>query len=102
MTTRRDFAKTLSAAAVGYVFRPLAPSPQPLAPSHKLDRVGLQLYTVRQAMEHDMEGTLAKVAEAGDGGGGVARYFGHPPEKVRAMLGNPGPAAPLARMGAPA
>src|SRR2546425_11845371 len=99
MTTRRDFAKTLSAAAVGYVFRPLAPSPQPLAPSHKLDRVGLQLYTVRQAMEHDMEGALAKVAEAGDGGGGVARYFGHPPKKGRGVLGHPRLPPPSAHMG---
>jgi len=59
MTDRRDFIKALGAAAVGPTLWPLAPSPYHRAPSRKLDRVGLQLYTVRQAMEHDMEGTLA-------------------------------------------
>src|SRR2546428_11656070 len=99
MTSRRDFAKALSAAAVGYCFSPWPPSPQPLAPSHRLDRGGLQLYTVRQAMEHDMEGTLAKVAEAGYGEVEFAGYFGHPPKEVRAMLEHHGLAAPSAHMG---
>jgi len=65
MTSRRDFTKTLSAAVLGYAFRPLAPSPRPLAPNRKLDRIGLQLYTVRHEMEKDFAGTIAKVAAAG-------------------------------------
>src|SRR5207249_253605 len=98
MTDRRDFIKALGAAAVGPTLWPLAPSPYHRAPSRKLDRVGLQLYTVRQAMEHDMEGTLAKVAEAGYGEVEFAGYFGHTPKEVRAMLEHHGLAAPSAHM----
>jgi len=50
-------------------------------------------------MEHDMEGTLAKVAEAGYGEVEFAGYFGHPPKEVRAMLEHHGLAAPSAHMG---
>src|SRR5207249_8412126 len=55
-------------------------------------------YTVRQAMEHDMEGTLAKVAEAGYGEVEFAGYFGHTPKEVRAMLEHHALAAPSAHM----
>ena len=30
--------------------------------AHSIDRVGLQLYTVREAMKTDFEGSIAKVA----------------------------------------
>ncbi len=99
MTSRRDFAKTLSAAALGYAFRPLAPSPQPLAPRRKLDRIGLQLYTVRHEMEHDFEGTLAQVASAGYREVEFAGYFGKSPQEVRAMLDRHGLSAPAAHQG---
>jgi sugar phosphate isomerase/epimerase len=94
MTSRRDFTKTLSAAALGYAFRPLAPNPQPLAPSHKLDRIGLQLYTVRDRMAKDVDGTLAEVAAAGYREVEFAGYFGKSPQEIRAMLDRHGLAAP--------
>src|SRR6266566_1600779 len=65
MMERRDFVRTLGAAALGQVLQPRAPSPYPLAPLHKLDRIGLQLYTVRHAMEKDVEGTIARVDKNG-------------------------------------
>src|SRR2546429_617802 len=86
MITRRDFTKTVSAAALGYAFRPLAPNPRPLAPSRKLDRVGLQLYTVRDRMAKDVDGTLAEVAAAGYREVEFAGYFGKSPQEIRAML----------------
>ena len=86
MTSRRDFAKTLSAAALGYALRPLAPSRQPLAPRRKLDRIGLQLYTVRHQMEKDIEGTIARVAATGYREVEFAGYFGKSPRDVRALL----------------
>ncbi len=94
MTSRRDFAKTLSAAALGYALRPLAPSPQPLAPRRKLGRIGLQLYTVRHQMEKDVEGTIARVAATGYREVEFAGYFGKSPRDVRALLDHHGLSSP--------
>src|SRR2546426_10886948 len=99
MTSRRDFTKTLSAAALGYVFRPLAPSPQPLAPRRKLDRIGLQLYTVRHELEKDFAATIAKVAAAGYQEVEFAGYFGgKSPADVKALLDHHGLTAPSAHI----
>src|SRR3989454_8759866 len=98
MTSRRDFTKTLSAAALGYVFRPLAPSPQPLAPRRKLDRIGHQLYTVRHELEKDFDATIAKVAAAGYQEVEFAGYFGKSPADVKALLDHHGLTAPSAHM----
>ncbi len=94
MTSRRDFAKTLSAAALGYALRPLVPSPQPLAPRRKLGRIGLQLYTVRHQMEKDVEGTIARVAATGYREVEFAGYFGKSPRDVRALLDHHGLSSP--------
>src|SRR6266702_3765421 len=64
MTDRREFVQTLGAAAAAYLLHPRAPNPNPLVPS-KIERVGLQLYTVRHEMEKDVEGTIARVAVIG-------------------------------------
>jgi sugar phosphate isomerase/epimerase len=73
---------------------------------HHIDRVGIQLYTVRAAMKTDFEGTIAKVAATGykevefaglfspDGG-----YFGRSPKDVRAILDQNGLAAPSTHVG---
>jgi sugar phosphate isomerase/epimerase len=53
---------------------------------HRIERLGLQLYTVRTEMEKDFEGTLAKVAAAGYREVEVAGYFDQDPKKVRAIL----------------
>ena len=58
MTTRRSFLKSTSLFSAGLM---LAPS----AVNLKSPLVGLQLYTVRDAMEKDPQGTLAKVAAIG-------------------------------------
>src|SRR3984893_8274965 len=56
------------------------------AGSPKLDRIGVQLYTVREAMKGDFEGTLAKVAAIGYSEVEFAGYFDHAPKDVRAVL----------------
>src|SRR5881296_4662545 len=99
MTSRRDFAMTLSAAALGYVFHPLAPRLQPLAPTRKLDRIGLQLYTVRDEMKKDVEGTIAKVAAIGYNEVEFAGYFGKAPTEVRAILDRHGLSSPSVHTG---
>src|SRR5436190_863509 len=91
MMERRDFVRTLGAAALGQVLQPRAPSPYPLAPLHKLDRIGLQLYTVRHAMEKDVEGTIARVAATGYREVEFAGYFGKSARDVRGLLAKTDP-----------
>src|ERR671929_959096 len=56
---RRTFLGTMTAATV------LSSRLSWAADEHKIDKIGLQLYTVRDAMKKDMEGTIAKVAQTG-------------------------------------
>src|ERR1051326_8438031 len=90
MTDRREFVQTLGAAAAAYLLHPRAPNPYSRTPLHKIDRIGLQLYTVRDEMKKDVEGTLAGVAEAGYGEVEFAGYFGKSPAEIRAMLDHHG------------
>jgi sugar phosphate isomerase/epimerase len=94
MMERRDFVRTLGAAALGSVLQPPATNPNPRVPLRKLDRVGLQLYTVRHQMEKDVEGTIARVAATGYREVEFAGYFGKPPRDVRAMLDHHGLSSP--------
>ena len=45
--------------------------------------IGLQLYSVRNEMEKDFEGTLAKVADMGYEGVEFAGLFGHSPHAIQ-------------------
>src|SRR6476661_1449003 len=67
--------------------------------AHKIDRIGLQLYTVRDAMKTDFEGTLAKVAATGYQEVEFAGYFDHSPKDVRAILEKNGLASPSCHVG---
>jgi sugar phosphate isomerase/epimerase len=58
MTSRRDFVKSAALLSAGVLA-----SPSLLAAPKKY--IGLQLYTVRDAMQQDPAGTLAKVAQMG-------------------------------------
>ncbi|WP_339324216.1 sugar phosphate isomerase/epimerase family protein [Paenibacillus sp. FSL W8-0194] len=49
-------------------------------------KLGLQLYTVREQMEQDFEGTLKKVAELGYQGVEFHTFFGRPASEVKALL----------------
>ena len=49
-------------------------------------KYGLQLYSVRDAMEVDFEGTLKKVADMGYTYVEFAGFFDHPAEEVKALL----------------
>jgi len=53
-------------------------------------KVGLQLYTVRDYLERDFEGTLRKVAELGYQGVEFAGFYGRTPEQVKAILDETG------------
>jgi sugar phosphate isomerase/epimerase len=65
---------------------------------HKLDKIGLELYTVRDLMQNDFEGTLAKVAQIGYREVEFAGLFDHTPQEVRAMLERHGLTAPASHV----
>ena len=56
------------------------------AGEHKIEKLGVQLYTVRDQMKADFDGTIAKVAQIGYKEVEFAGYFGHTPQQVRAVV----------------
>lgn len=64
------------------------------AAEHKINRIGVQLYTVRDLMKDDFEGTIAKVAQIGYKEVEFAGYFGRTGQQVRAVLEKNGLTAP--------
>ena len=64
----------------------------------RVQPVGLQLYTVRDLMKADFDGTLAAVAKAGYGEVEFAGYFGRTPAQVKASLSRAGLVAPSAHI----
>ena len=101
MTRRRDFMTTLGAAAVGYALPRRARSLDRGAPLGKLNRIGLELYSVRDAMHKDPEGTLAAVRAMGYSDVELLWSFGNfgrTTEQVRASLDHEGLRAPSAHI----
>jgi len=86
---RRTFIETSVATAVLTTLPTKA-----FADEHKISKVGLQLYTVRDEMKTDFEGTIAKVAAIGYKEMEFAGYFGHSPKDVRAILDKNGLTSP--------
>ena len=64
-----------------------------------LERIGVQLYTVRSLMENDVAGTLEQVAAVGYDEVEFAGYFGHSAAEIREMLDQVGLVAPAAHVG---
>ncbi len=86
---RRTFIETSVAAAVV--------SSQPMwaaETTHRISRIGLQLYTVRDMMKTDFDGTIAKVAQIGFKEVEFAGYFGKPAKEVRATIDKNGLTSP--------
>ena len=54
--------------------------------SGRVDPIGLQLYTVRRAMEANFDSTLSRVAATGYRAVEFAGYFGSTPRKVSDSL----------------
>jgi sugar phosphate isomerase/epimerase len=96
---RRTFVKSLGAAAAALSLPPAVALAA--EESKKLDRIGLQLYTLRRDMERDFEGTLKAVADIGYKEVEFAGYFGRSPATVRAILDRLNLAAPAAHIGSP-
>ena len=65
-----------------------------LPAEHRLKAVGVQLYTVRGAMQSDFDGTLARVAKIGYQEVEFAGYFGHSAKDISALLAKNGLTSP--------
>jgi sugar phosphate isomerase/epimerase len=87
---RRDFLQ-LGAALLGLGW-------PTLRPSDRLDRIGIQLYSLRGEMAKDFERTLARVAAIGYAEVEFADYFGRPARQVAAALDRAGLRAPSAHV----
>jgi sugar phosphate isomerase/epimerase len=84
--TRREFLASVPCAAAGAALlksRPAFASPFGLP-------IGLQLYSVRESLAKDYEGTLRKVAAAGYQEVEAAGYFDHSPQQVKQAMGAAG------------
>ncbi len=92
---RRTFIGTSVAAALAASVRPTGAA----SPTHKIERIGLQLYTVRDAMKKDFDGTIAKVAATGYKEVEFAGYFDHAPKDIRALLEKNGLTSPSCHVG---
>jgi sugar phosphate isomerase/epimerase len=66
------------------------------AAAHHIDRVGLQLYTVRELMKQDFDGTIAGVAKIGYKEVEFAGYFGKTPKEAKAVIDGNGLTSPSA------
>jgi sugar phosphate isomerase/epimerase len=88
MLDRRSFLWTVTATTL------LARRFSWAAAEHKIEKIGLQLYTVRDAMQRDFEGTLAQVAAIGYTQVEFAGYFDRSPKDIRSLLDRNGLISP--------
>ena len=101
--TRRSFLKHMAlfggALAAGACSPGVQGSGSGAASAVRADRIGLQLYTVRDQMEKDFTGTLERVAQIGYREVEFAGYFNHTPEQVRQLLDRLGLRSPSVHVG---
>jgi sugar phosphate isomerase/epimerase len=95
MISRREFVQTAALAAATVVPRALRALPG----AARLDRIGLQLYTVRSEMSKSVESTLERVAAIGYKEVEFAGYFNREPAKLRETLDKLGLASPSTHLG---
>ena len=88
---RRTFLKTAGTVSAATLFTSRFGW---AAGEHKIDKVDVQLYTVRDLMKNDFEGTIASVAKTGYKEVEFAGYFGRTGKQVRDVLDKNGLKAP--------
>src|SRR5258706_14207357 len=87
---RREFVQTMAAIGATTVFCRVPSA----AACGGIEKIGIQLYTVRDQMKADFEGTLAPIAEIGYKEVEFAGYFNHSPADVKAILDRHGLSSP--------
>lgn len=90
ITDRREFLALMSALVASSSTSPIL--------GNKLQSVGLQLYTVRDLLERDFEGTLAEVARLGYRQVEFAGIAGSSPEQTLTIMKRHGLIAPAAHV----
>ena len=91
--SRRDFIRLSGAVGLGAAL----PTPYP-PPADKLKRIGIQLYTVRQALDTDFAGTLERLAAIGYQEVEFAWNRGASPADTNEILRATGLTAPAAHL----
>ncbi len=97
--TRREFLATLGVSALGIAGLNVSAACATVPARRNLAKVGLQLYTVRDLMQADLPGTLAKVAAAGYQEVEFAGYFGRTPAQITALLRQNNLTSPSSHLG---
>lgn len=92
---RRTFVETAGVTAAAAM---LSIRPALFARAH-LDKIGVQLYTVRDLMQVSVERTLSQVAAIGYKEVEFAGYFNRPPRAIKQLLDDNGLTAPSAHIG---
>lgn len=90
---RRTFVGTMGSVAAS------ATMPTMLLADDKIDKIGLQLYTVRDEMKISVERTLANVARIGYREVEFAGYFNRPAPALKQLLKRNGLSSPAAHVG---
>jgi len=90
---RRGFLTAAIGSSIGFQFL------RQEAFGAKVKRIGLQLYTVRDQMQKDFEGTLARVAQTGYDEVEFAGYFSKTPQEVKQILKKNGLKTPSSHIG---
>ncbi|MBL4837571.1 MAG: sugar phosphate isomerase/epimerase [Kordiimonadaceae bacterium] len=93
---RRNFLKN-TALLAGMIAFPA--SSALYASDRKLERIGIQLYTLRTLMKENVQDTLKMVADLGYHEVEFAGYFGKSPVELRQILDGEGLAAPSMHVG---
>jgi sugar phosphate isomerase/epimerase len=96
MMDRREFMTAMG--AVGLTGAGFLSSGCASRASRRLDRIGVQLYTVRSAMQESVERTLERVAAIGYAEVEFAGYFDRSPQQIRSVLDQNGLSAPAAHI----
>ena len=99
MSDRRTFLRQLGATVGAGVAAPALLRAHGAPRPDRIETLGVQLYTVRNLMNMDFEGTLAHVARAGYGEVEFAGYFGRAPAQIRDALRSAGLKGPSAHIG---
>lgn len=94
MVSRRSFVAASGAALAATTLPHRARAWIPGEPRDRIDRVGVQLYTVRAEMKKDVAATLERVSQVGYKEVEFAGYYNLEPARVRALLDQNGLTAP--------
>lgn len=109
--TRRDVMRVLAAGVTGGALLPAlgrasgitdAAADEDAGSASRIERIGLQLYTVRSALSKDIEGTMAAIARVGITEVEFFNMFGKEASWWRPLLDRHGLTAPAVHQGLPA